>query len=793
MKNLIQLSRPVSRATVRLAAVLACGWATLQSSPGQTLTHRYSMDDATVTDSIGGANGTPVNNVGYGNIVFSGGAAVYPGLGNAGQCSYISLPAGLITGYTSLSVELWATIQPNGNWNEIAAFGEQNGGGGGQDYVIVVPHSGLGDYRMTIKTLGTERVTSGATPIDTSTPVHITAVYDATQNQMLLYANGKLVSTTSTTIDLGNVNNLVSWIGRGLYDGDASFLGSIDEFRIWNGPLTPQQISANDGLGPNSVSTNAGGAFIGLTSVSVNTTMVGNSSQQATALAAFANATNGINSVVTNWVSSNPSVLTVNSNGLVQSVSPIGSATISATAYGSTVTSALISATSSQPTISQDLVPVTKFVGSPAVLTFGALGGNLHYYWYRNTLLLPSQTNTTLNFAAVALGDDANYSVTASNAVSTVTSSTVHLTVLQQALTHRYSMDDATVTDSIGGANGTPVNNVTFSGGQAFLPGTSPSGPTSDYIDLGANLITGDTSVTFECWATITNNGGGFHWLVGFGDYTSLNDWLIVVPDSGSDARMTIKTLGNERVAGGAPQLDTGVPVHIAAVYDADQNQMRLYANGVLVASAFTTIDLANVNDSVSWLGRSFFGDPSIMGSIDEFRIWNGPLTPQQISANDGLGPNSVSTNAGGAFIGLTSVSVPNTTMLINVSQQATALGSLANAANVPFNSQVTNWFSSNPGVATVSGTGLITAVSPGSASISATAFGSTASVGITVSPATIQFTHSGSVLNLTWSIGQLQQTTNLVSPWTAVTGAVSPYSITNTGAPKMFYRVQVQ
>ena len=404
MKNLIQLSRPVSRATVRLAAVLACGWATLQSSPGQTLTHRYSMDDATVTDSIGGANGTPVNNVGYGNIVFSGGAAVYPGLGNAGQCSYISLPAGLITGYTSLSVELWATIQPNGNWNEIAAFGEQNGGGGGQDYVIVVPHSGLGDYRMTIKTLGTERVTSGATPIDTSTPVHITAVYDATQNQMLLYANGKLVSTTSTTIDLGNVNNLVSWIGRGLYDGDASFLGSIDEFRIWN-----------------------------------------------------------------------------------------------------------------------------------------------------------------------------------------------------------------------------------------------------------------------------------------------------------------------------------------------------------------------------------------------------GPLTPQQISANDGLGPNSVSTNAGGAFIGLTSVSVPNTTMLINVSQQATALGSLANAANVPFNSQVTNWFSSNPGVATVSGTGLITAVSPGSASISATAFGSTASVGITVSPATIQFTHSGSVLNLTWSIGQLQQTTNLVSPWTAVTGAVSPYSITNTGAPKMFYRVQVQ
>jgi hypothetical protein len=236
------------------------------------------------------------------------------------------------------------------------------------------------------------------------------------------------------------------------------------------------------------------------------------------------------------------------------------------------------------------------------------------------------------------------------------------------------------------------------------------------------------------------------------------------------------------------------VPVHITAVYDADQNQMRLYANGVLVASSFTTIDLANVNDSVSWIGRSFFsGDASIQGSIDEFRIWNGPLTPEQIAANDSFGPNVVTTNAGGAFLGLTSVSVPNASMLINVSQQATALGSLANAANVPFNSQVTNWFSGNPAVATVSATGLITAVSPGSASISATAFGSTASVGITVSPVKLQITGSGRVFNLTWPLGQLQQTTNLLSSWSPVNGAVSPYSVTNSGKTNMFFRVQVQ
>src|ERR1019366_5832743 len=392
MKTPTQLSKSVSRAAIRLTAIVVFGLAAFQSSHAQTLTHRYSMDDTNVTDSIGAANGAPINS--NGNIIFSNGAAVFPGIGNAASCSYINLPAGLITGYTSLTVELWATIQPNGNWNEICVFGEQNGSGGGLDYVLVVPHSGVGDYRMSIKTGGTERATSGATPLDTSTPVHITAVWDATQGEELLYANGVLVSATPTTIDLNNINNVVSWLGRGVFDGDASFKGSIDEVRIWNGALTPLQISVNDGLGPNVVNSNPG-AFLNLSSVSVpNATMAVGANEQATALATFANVANvPLNGQVTNWVSSNPSVLTVNAHGLVQSVGPLGSATISATAFGSTA-SVLISVSSQvQPTITQDLVPATKFVGSPAVLTFGANGGSLHYYWYRNSTILTSQTN----------------------------------------------------------------------------------------------------------------------------------------------------------------------------------------------------------------------------------------------------------------------------------------------------------------------------------------------------------------------------------------------------------------
>jgi len=51
----------------------------------------------------------------------------------------------------------------------------------------------------------------------------------------------------------------------------------------------------------------------------------------------------------------------------------------------------------------------------------------------------------------------------------------------------------------------------------------------------------------------------------------------------------------------------------------------------------------------------------------------------------------------------------------------------------------------------------------------------------------------SGNTLTLTWSTGTLLQATNVTGPWGPVGGAVSPYSVSTSGAPMTFYRVQVQ
>jgi len=48
-----------------------------------------------------------------------------------------------------------------------------------------------------------------------------------------------------------------------------------------------------------------------------------------------------------------------------------------------------------------------------------------------------------------------------------------------------------------------------------------------------------------------------------------------------------------------------------------------------------------------SWIGFSPYGDPGITGSVDEYRIYNGRLAPDEILASDLLGPDqTLSTTA---------------------------------------------------------------------------------------------------------------------------------------------------
>ncbi len=162
-----------------LLAVLIFGAAFCVSA--QTLVNRYSFNDSagssTFTDSVGGANGT-VNN----STATNPNSAALDGsqLQLDGTGGYANLPGGLISPYTQVTIEFWASFSSsNPTWTRVFAFGDQTTGGGentGLDYC----HYAGGDWQN----LNYQTNSSGGVfannpgGLNGRTNVHVTVVVD---------------------------------------------------------------------------------------------------------------------------------------------------------------------------------------------------------------------------------------------------------------------------------------------------------------------------------------------------------------------------------------------------------------------------------------------------------------------------------------------------------------------------------------------------------------------------------------------------------------------------------------
>lgn len=279
-----------------------------------------------------------------------------------------------------------------------------------------------------------------------------------------------------------------------------------------------------------------------------------------------------------------------------------------------------------------------------------------------NFNLLPTVTapgNTTLGGpqGLVVTSSDTNIvSVNAQNLLTTYRPGSVTLTASYDGktnsatvqirnvavLTHRYSFaSDAS--DSVGGANGTLQGAATVSGGQLQLTGND-----ADYLELPGGMLQTYGAVTVDMWA---NLGAAQNWarLWEFADlgaatqnefyfspgwnpnppnenfYSAGFPWGASVGTSGA--------LGNESI-------------HITCQYG--NGWLTVYTNGVLemsIANVVAPASSAGLNSA--FLGHSPYNDPGVNGSIDEFRIYNGLLAPDEILASDLLGPNqTLSTTA---------------------------------------------------------------------------------------------------------------------------------------------------
>ena len=138
------------------------------------LIHRYSFT-ANANDSVGTAHG-----VLRGNASISGGAVVLDGVN-----SYVDFPNGILTNFTSITMEFWLTDNGSGAWSRIYDFGNASAGedfpsalvSSGTTYMFLTPRSGSttvrGAYTITGGGAGEQIVEWSATPLPTGVQKHV--------------------------------------------------------------------------------------------------------------------------------------------------------------------------------------------------------------------------------------------------------------------------------------------------------------------------------------------------------------------------------------------------------------------------------------------------------------------------------------------------------------------------------------------------------------------------------------------------------------------------------------------
>jgi hypothetical protein len=623
------------------------------SSRAQSLQNRWSFNapagGSTVTDSVSSVVAT-LN----GNAVLDGTEVTLDGSFG----TYVSLGGNLLNGLQAVSIEGWANsaVSPD----NVHLFEFSDGAGTGNAYARFVIHDGgntdnlfeLADFGGTTGDPNQQLHSSAGLG---GIPVHVVCVYDPANGFQAIYTNGVLEAARSFTPNQTTLSSVAAneaslgqspWFAY----GDPYMAGTISEFRIWNGALSPFQVGALDYAGPTAVSTNY--TFTGI-QLQVAYQMVANSLQQAVVVASGSGLISGVNiALLATYSSGNTGILTVNAtNGTITAVAP-GSVTVTASYAGFNSTQTI-------------------------------------------TVVPPSVT-----------------------------------------LVHRYGFtNDAS--DSVGGANGTLNGNAAIANGTVTLDGSSGT-----YVSLPAGVLTNLTAVTFETWltnSTSPDNVCQFEFSSGAG--TGGSYLRHVIHDQSNGRNQFEMTAGGNSDLLGYPGFG-GQYVHVVCIYDPTANVQAVFTNGVL-ASSQTGVSIPSVNNLWSFagsLGRSpwwAYGDPYLNGAIDEFRIYQGQMTPQKVAMDYAAGPNSDSTNDQGSLVSI-ALEVAST-MPMSSSQtygllvNYTRLNNFDIIKNSIFPVAGLSVTSSDTNIISVGANKLLTAGNPGIATLTAVYQGITNSVSVTV------------------------------------------------------------
>ena len=185
-----------------------------------------------------------------------------------------------------------------------------------------------------------------------------------------------------------------------------------------------------------------------------------------------------------------------------------------------------------------------------------------------------------------------------------------------------------------------------------------------DYVDLPNGIISDlGVNATFETWTT-WNGPEGSYWqrIFDFGASNGLEDesvasgdatYIFTTPRGGDGALRTGYRLGptaEERVVDDTSVMAIGEEQHIAVVWNGEEGLISMYVEGQMVREGELHFSLEDFDDVNNWLGRSQWPDAMYAGSYNEFRIYDYPLTENQLYGNYLAGPETVTGGLVGDF-----------------------------------------------------------------------------------------------------------------------------------------------
>ena len=756
----------------------------------------------TVVDSIGGADGVVLgagSQLNGTRLALPGGASATAGYVDLPN-GLLSSRSANNSGSGQITVEGW--VKPTGGrtWARFFDFGSTEGGeitgpgggGAGLDYFAYTAQNG-GNRTSRQVLLRNEDPAGGGEevftvePVPTDVDIHFAVTWDEASGLITVFENGREHNSTFVDDAFSDINDVNVWLGRSNWSGDQNTQGEYDEFRIYDHVLTADEVRGNFEAGPNilavagepvtftrhprDLTANEFGTAVfhagvrGATPISLqwykNDVPIAGATSPTLSLANVSLADNGasIYSVAENFAGSSitttseVATLTVNSDLIPPELTGLRISTLESVEvlFSEAVRTDDASNLDNFTLLGPDGAEVPLISAarvSPSVVVLTAAGA------------IPCGTLTVIvnNVRDDSAGD---------NPIAPG-SSTTYFHLILGGVTHLYQFNNGAgaastgsiVTDLVGGADGVVLGaGANFTGNRVTLPGGASA--SAAYVDLPNGLLSqngaangGSGQISIEGWVKVTGNPNWGR----FFDFGSTEGGELTGPGGGGqglDYWMLSTSIGTDtgnhrfttrNAEGGAadeflidfPSATFNTDLHFVTTWDEVAGEYIAYFNGVEVARRASPILISDINDVNVWLGRSnWTADQNAAIEYDEIRFYDKALSASDVQNNYNAGREN---NFG--QVGFLNFFADSFSVLQNETLQTIVKVDFELAFDVDLTgSPCVIYESSDPSVAAIDARGLVTAVSPGAATLTASFGGQTEFLFLTVTSEPVSFT----------------------------------------------------